>query len=149
VVAFLDGQEIFRGDVGGKEDLGLVDSLGAEGRAKIMSRFQKLPFKATAGSHEIIVTFVERARALSDEYVGGVGGQNGGDFGGFGRLRMARFLEGVEIEGPVGETKLSMTTAEDLREIAEAVGEEEACAIRSRAPARRAFRRAATDEDVG
>jgi mono/diheme cytochrome c family protein len=152
VVAFLDGQEIFRGDVGGKEDLGLVDSLGAEGRAKIMSRFQKLPFKATAGSHEVIVTFVERARALSDEYVGGVGGQNGGDFGGFGRLRMARFLEGVEIEGPVGETKLSMT--ESRRKIfvcqPQAASEEEACASKIAAHlARRAFRRAATDEDIG
>ncbi|MEY2853229.1 MAG: hypothetical protein RL030_361 [Pseudomonadota bacterium] len=152
VVAFLDGKEIFRGDVGGKEDLGLVDSLGAEGRAKIMSRFQKLPFKATAGSHEIVVTFVERARALSDEYVGGIGGQNGGDFGGFGRLRMARFLEGVEIEGPVGETTLSMTESRQKIFVCQpqAVSEEEACANRIAAHlARRAFRRAATDEDVG
>jgi mono/diheme cytochrome c family protein len=151
VVAFLDGKEIFRGDVGGKEDLGLVDSQGAEGRAKIMSRFQKLPFKATAGAHEIVVTFVERARALSDEYVGGIGGQNGGDFGGFGRLRMARFLEGVEVEGPVGETKLSMTESRQKIFVCQpqAVNEEEACATRIAAHlARRAFRRAATDEDV-
>jgi mono/diheme cytochrome c family protein len=153
VVAFVDGNEIFRGDVGGKDDLGLIDREGADGRAKIMSRFQKLPFQSTAGAHEVIVTFVERARALSDEYIGGIGGQNGGDFGGFGRLRLARFLEGVEVEGPFGDTKLSMTPSRQkifvCQPRSDSMADEEACAQQIAAHlARRAFRRAPTDEDV-
>ena len=40
----------------------------ADGRAKIMQRFANIPFKVTAGPHEVVVTFIERARALSDEY---------------------------------------------------------------------------------
>ncbi len=36
--------------------------------------------------------------------IGGIGGQNGGDFGGFGRLQLARLLNGVEVAGPFGPT---------------------------------------------
>ena len=151
VVAFFDGKEIFRGDVGGKEDLGTINREGAPGRASIMSRFQKLPFTATAGTHELIVTFIERARGLSDEYIGGIGGQNGGDFGGFGRLRQSRFLEGVEIEGPYGDTHLSMTVSRKKIFICEPQGEadEVACARRIAGNlARHAYRRPVTDEDL-
>ena len=106
-----------------------------------------------AGAHEVVVTFVERARALSDEYVGGVGGQNGGDFGGFGRLRLARFLDGIEIEGPFGETR-----AFDARRAARRSSsasrrprsEEAACAQQDRARTSRAAPSAgpSTDDDL-
>ncbi len=41
VVMFVDGKEVFRGDVGGPEDLALVDREGADGRAKIIKRVQQ------------------------------------------------------------------------------------------------------------
>jgi mono/diheme cytochrome c family protein len=64
VVVLLDGKEVFRGDVGGKEDLGLVDKEAQPGRDKVNARFQNIPFKATSGMHQLTVTSVQRARAV-------------------------------------------------------------------------------------
>ncbi len=95
LVMYIDGKEVFRGDIGGPADLALVDREGADGRAKIIKRFSIFPSRSRRGTRKVVVTFIERARALSDEYLGGIGGQNGGDFGGFGRLQLARLLNGV------------------------------------------------------
>ena len=144
IVMFVDGKEVFRGNVGGAEDLSLVNREGADGRAKIIQRFSNIPVKVQAGTHEVVVTFVERARALSDEYVGGQGGQNGGDFGGFGRLRLARILNGVEVAGPFGQTALASTPSRDRILVCQpqSVADEPACARRiAEELARRAYRR--------
>src|SRR6185369_10037963 len=58
VVIFLDGKEIFRANVGGKEDLGVADKEAADGRAKVAARFANIPFKVTSGAHELTVTAV-------------------------------------------------------------------------------------------
>ena len=50
VVMYVDGKEVFRGDVGGPEDLALVDREGADGRAKIIQRFSNIPVKVQAGT---------------------------------------------------------------------------------------------------
>ncbi|MEO8307634.1 MAG: DUF1592 domain-containing protein [Pseudomonadota bacterium] len=151
LVMYIDGREVFRGSVGGPEDLALVDREGADGRAKIIKRFSNIPVKVAAGTRTVVVTFVERARALSDEYVGGVGGQNGGDFGGFGRLHLARLLNGVEVAGPFGPTALHSTASRDRIFVChpETVADEEPCARRiAQHLTTRAYRRPVTAADV-
>jgi hypothetical protein len=151
VVMYIDGQEVFRGNVGGPEDLALVDREGADGRAKIIKRFSNIPVKVKAGTREVVVTFIERARALSDEYLGGIGGQNGGDFGGFGRLQLARLLNGVEVAGPFGPTALQSTASRDRIFIChpQSAADEEPCARRiAENLTRRAYRRPVNAADV-
>ncbi len=151
IVMYIDGREVFRGDVGGPQDLALVDREGADGRAKIIQRFTNIPVKVSAGTRQVVVTFIERARALSDEYLGGVGGQNGGDFGGFGRLRLARLLNGVEVSGPFGVTVLQSTASRDKIFICQplSVADEEPCARRiAQNLTRRAYRRPVDASDV-
>src|SRR5690606_38695224 len=98
VVIFVDGREVFRADVGGKDDLGLADKEAQTGRDKVLARFQNIPVHVTSGTHEIIVTAMERSRALSDENIGGGGGPSAG-----GGLRLSA---GIEITGPYGETRI-------------------------------------------
>lgn len=151
VVIYVGGREVFRGDLGGPEDLSLVDREGADGRAKIIQRFSNIPVKVSAGTREVVVTFIERARALSDEYIGGAGGQNGGDFGGFGRLRLARLLNGVEVSGPFGATTLQSTASRERIFVChpQSVTDEESCARRiAENLARRAYRRPVDATDV-
>jgi hypothetical protein len=151
VVMYIDGQEVFRGNVGGPEDLALVDREGADGRAKIIKRFSNIPVKVKAGTRNVVVTFIERARALSDEYLGGIGGQNGGDFGGFGRLQLARLLNGVEVSGPFGPTALQSTASRDRIFVChpQSVADEEPCARRiAENLTRRAYRRPVNASDV-
>ena len=61
LVVLVDGKEVFRGDMGGKEDLSLVNREGADGRAKVIQRFSNIPVTVTAGTHEV-VGHVRRAR---------------------------------------------------------------------------------------
>lgn len=65
-------------------DTTLVDKEAQPGRDKVMARFQDIPFRATSGTHQIIVTSIERARVLSDDTIGGgFGGGGGGGRGGY------------------------------------------------------------------
>jgi hypothetical protein len=91
----------------------------------------------------VIVTFVERARAMSDDYIG-VGG-------GAGRLRQARVLNGVQVSGPFGETRIASTPSREKIFVCQPQGEadEPACARRiAQNLARKAFRRPVSDVDV-
>jgi hypothetical protein len=147
LVILVDGREVFRGDIGGPEDLALVDREGADGRKKIMDRFANIPVHAKAGMHEVVVTFIERAKAHTDEYVGGAGGF-GGDFG---RLRAPRLLDGVQIVGPLGSTGLSRTVSREKLFVCEprSPAEEPACARRiAENLARRAYRRPVEQSDI-
>jgi hypothetical protein len=151
LLIFVDGNEIFRGNVGGPTDLALVDRDGAAGRAKILERFSNIPVRVQAGSREVTVTFVERARALSDEYVGSAGGPALGGAFFFGRLRLARLLEGVEVTGPFGPTSLGRTPSRDRILVCRpaSVAEEPACARQiAQHLARQAYRRPVTDADL-
>src|SRR6185295_3618528 len=73
LVVLVDRAEQFRADIGGPEDLALVNLGGAPARAEVMSRFKNIPLKVTAGSHEVAVTFVERSRAADDEQIADYG----------------------------------------------------------------------------
>jgi mono/diheme cytochrome c family protein len=147
LVVLIDGAEVFRQSLGGPEDLALVDREGADGRRKLMSRFQNIPVTLNAGTHEIVVTFIERALAQSDEVVGGAGGFGGG----FGRLNVPRMLDGVQILGPSGAISLAHTESRDKIFICtpKAAAEERACAEQiALSLAGRAYRRPVDASDV-
>jgi hypothetical protein len=144
IVIFLDGKEIFRADVGGKDDLGLADKLAQEGRDKVNSRFQNIPFYATSGTHEIVITAMERSRVLSDENIGG-----GAGFGaGSGALRLSA---GAEVSGPYGPTSVGRSPSRDRIFVCypSSPEQERPCAEKiARHLAMRAYRRPVTDTDV-
>ena len=49
VVILVDGREVFRGAIGGTDDLRTVDRNGAPGRAEVMKRFANIPGAAEGG----------------------------------------------------------------------------------------------------
>ena len=149
VVVLLDRDEVFRAKLGGREDLALVDHGGAPARAEIMKRFAGIPLHVTAGVHEIVVTFVERGRAATDEAIFGFT-----PYGGFsyqGQMRVPRLIGGVELKGPYSPTGVSHTASRDKIFVCTpaAASEERACAEKIAATlARRAFRRPLGADDV-
>jgi hypothetical protein len=78
VVALLDGREFFRTTIGGAADLKSIDQGQDPAANEINKRLRDIRFHATAGAHRVIVTFLERSLAESDERlrtVAAVGGQ--------------------------------------------------------------------------
>jgi hypothetical protein len=146
LLLMIDGREVARRELGGAEDLALVDRGGAAGRRQIMDRFANIPARVSVGQHEVLVTFIERSFAESDEPADaeGGGGVSRSAFGAFARPRVPRLLDGVAINGPYGATDLSRSISRDRIFVCEpkAAAEERACA-RTIAEnlARRAFRR--------
>jgi mono/diheme cytochrome c family protein len=149
VVVLLDRDEVYRAKLGGREDLALVDHGGAPARAEIMQRFAAIPLHVTAGVHEIVVTFVERSRAATDEAIFGFT-----PYGGFsyqGQMRVPRLIGGVELKGPYTPTGVSRTASRDKVFVCTpaAASEERACAQMIAATlARHAFRRPVGADDV-
>jgi mono/diheme cytochrome c family protein len=142
LVMTIDGKVVIKKPIGGTEDLALADRKGADGRAQIMSRFQKIPVQVQAGVHDVVIAFIERSRFESGENVGG--GQ--GAFGG----RMPRLVDGVEIVGPYNPTGVSVTRSRALIFVCDPKTKgEPACAKQiTEDLARRAFRRPATAQDL-
>lgn len=142
LVMLVDGTEVFREKLGGEADMALVNLGGAPGRAEIMERFAGILVQAKAGTKNVVVTFIERSRALTDEPIEGFT-----PYGGFsttGSLHVPRLLDGVEIVGPFEPTGLSRTVSRDKIFICEpeSVAEELACAEKiTSSLAQRAFRR--------
>jgi mono/diheme cytochrome c family protein len=142
LVIFIDNQPVFRKEIGGPEDLALVDHKGADGRREIIDRFSNIPVQVKAGTREVAVTFVERAKTESDEAV--IEAQ-------FARLRMPRLVDGVQVVGPFGNTQLSLSAsrAKIFVCVPKAVAEEPACARRIATNlVRRAYRREVTHQDI-
>ena len=75
---------------------------GAPARAELMKRFTDIPLQVTAGTHEIVVTFIERSRAADDEQIGG--GSGDFSFGGAGaragHRRRRQHGRAVQLDGP-------------------------------------------------
>ena len=143
VVLLVDGKEVFQQSLGGLKDLELADRYGPQGRAKIMARFANIPAYVKAGQHQVVVTFVQRSQAESDDYV------DTNSF--FDGLRQARLLGGVQIAGPYGPTKLGMTASRRKIFICypQAPSEDQACAEKiTRHLAQLAFRRPVTAADL-
>jgi hypothetical protein len=149
VVMLLDRNEVFSAKLGGRDDLMLVNRGGAPARAEIMQRFSKIPVQVTAGVHEIAITFIERARAATEDLIFGFT-----PYGGFsytGEVRAPRIIGGIGVEGPFGPTGLSRTASRDKIFVCtpKSAADERPCAerIASRL-ATRAFRRPAGADDL-
>jgi hypothetical protein len=157
LVIVVDGREVFRESVGGEDDLRIVDQRGAPGRAEIMKRFANIPVQVKAGTYDVGVTFIERARAESDEFVGFLPGDafSRGD-------REPRLVGGVQVVGPFNSPGVSDTASRRRIFVCRPVQkdtepriqkdppyDERACARRiAENLARRAFRRPVTAADI-
>jgi hypothetical protein len=149
VILLIDGREVFREYLGGPEDMKTVDRDGAPGRAAVMKRFANIPIQVKSGIRDVAVTFIERARVESDEFVGNLPGDlfSRGD-------RMPRLVDGVQVVGPFNSPGVSDTPSRQRVFIcrpAQTAGpnEERACAQRIATNlARRAFRRPVTAGEI-
>ena len=149
LVMLVDREEVFRGQLGGMEDLMLVNRNGATGTAEIMQRFAGIPVDVAAGDHEVIVTFIERSQAATDTHIRGF--VNYGGFGFTGEVRAGRLTGGVRVTGPYDSPGISKTPSRAKLFICEPeVPTREAdCARRITADlAERAFRRPVTEADL-
>jgi hypothetical protein len=149
LVVLVDRNEVFRTEVGGPEDLALIDRGGAPARAEIMERFTNMPVPVTAGIHEIAITFIERARALDDEQITPFDPADSFSF--TGAPRVPGIFGGVDLIGPYGSPGLSPTASRrKLFVCAPEVPERErACAEQITVDlARRAFRRPIGQADL-
>lgn len=147
MVILVDNEEQFRASVGGPEDLALANRGGAPARAEIMSRFTDVPLHVKAGDHDIIITFIERSRAPSDEMI-----DNGSlDFSNSVAPRVPGINSGIDLRGPFDSTGVSRTASRDrifvcVPEVRE---REHECAEEILATlAERAFRRPVTQVDL-
>jgi mono/diheme cytochrome c family protein len=160
LVLLIDGREVFRESLGGPEDMKTVDRGGAPGRAKVMERFTNVPVPVKAGTYDISVAFIERARIESDEFVDDLPGDefSRGD-------RIPRLVDGVTVRGPFNPTGVSETLSRQKVFVCHPKGaqgglqgglktalyiaDERACARRiADNLARRAFRRPVTAEEA-
>jgi hypothetical protein len=149
VIMLLDRNEVFRTKLGGREDLNFVNRGGAPARAEIMQRFAKIPVQITAGVHEIAITFIERARASTEDHIFGF--QPYGGFSYTGKMRVPRLIGNIGVEGPFGDTGLSRTASRDKILVCTptSAAEERPCAERiATTLATRAFRRPADAGDL-
>ena len=146
VLILVDGREVFRGDVGGTEDLRTVDRKGAPGRAEVIKRFANIPVQVKAGTRDVAVTFIERARVESDEFVGFLPGDefSRGD-------REPRLVSGVQVMGPYNSPGVSDTPSRRKLFVCrpDAKTPERTCARRIASNlARAAYRRPVTEQDL-
>jgi hypothetical protein len=147
LVVLVDRDEQYRVDLGGEEDLALVNTEGAPGRAEFMKRFTDIPLQVPAGTHEIIVTFIERSRAADDENTSdGVG-----DFSFGGAARVPGIAAGINLVGPFNSTGLTRTASRRKLFVCEpeVADRERECATEIAANlARRAYRRPVSQADL-
>jgi hypothetical protein len=149
LVVLVDRGEQFRADIGGPDDLELVDRGGAPARAEIMRRFAAIPLHVTAGVHEVAITFVERARAASDEQITEFTPSQSFSF--TGAPRVPTIVGGVNLVGPFDSTGLTRTASRAKLFVCEpeVAERERECAEEIAASlARRAFRRPVSAADL-
>jgi mono/diheme cytochrome c family protein len=152
LLILIDGVEVVRKEIGGPEYIDLADRDGPEGRKAILAKVSSSA-QVSAGRHEIVMTYIERSRSLSNDATAG-GGFIGGNFGGSlsGRVSDLPVIQtAIEIEGPFAPRGLSMSDSRAKIFICQpkAEGEERACAERiARHLATSAYRRPLNDADV-
>jgi mono/diheme cytochrome c family protein len=152
LVILVDGVEVVRKEIGGPEFVDLADRDGPEGREAILAKVASSA-NIKAGRREIVMTYIERARSLSNDATSG-GGFIGGPFGGNqgGRIGDMPIIQtAIEIEGPFAPQGLSPNESRAKIFVCQPASqaEERPCAQQiARHLATRAFRRPATDDDV-
>jgi hypothetical protein len=150
VVVLIDRKEVFRQKVGGDADRAFVDrGGGAPAGAKLMERFANIPLQVKAGVHEVVVTFIERARIATDDLVAGGTQYQGFAFKGY--LRLPRVIGSIQVAGPYAATSGTRTPSREKLFICtpQSPEQEGACAQRITTDlAGRAFRRPVSKDDV-
>jgi len=143
VIALLDGKEIYRTNIGGEADHKAIDQRLDPAVEEINGRLKKIHFKATAGQHELTLTFLQRSYAESDERIRTTALEGGQE-----RIQAAHALQ---IRGPLTVTAMSDSISRKKIFICrpQRTADETACARKIVSNlARRAFRRPVTDEDL-
>ncbi len=148
-VIMVDGKVVFKGDIGGAEDLRLANVKGNVGWQEILERFQKIPVQVPAGPHSVTLGFIDRSDVESDDNVAGGGFGRGGGGAPMARLPAPQ-NNAIEIKGPYNPTGISYSTSRPLIFICDpkATGETECAQEIARNLAHRAFRRPVTKDDV-
>lgn len=143
VILTIDGVKVFENQVGGEEDLKLIDQKQAPAVASVRARFEKIRIPVKAGPHKVGVTFVGRGMAESDNTLQSFIPGNGND-------RVPR-IGGLDIGGPYNPTGIGDTPSRKRIFVCRPPDprEEIACASRILSKvAREAFRRPVTDRDL-
>lgn len=150
LVGMIDGKIVFRKPIGGPADQALADRRGADGRALIMERFQKIPVQVQAGVRDVVIAFIDRSHVESDENVASQPVFNGLTGSTAVAGRMPRLVNGVEIVGPYNPKGVSKTASRALIFVCNPNPAEELYCARqiTESLARRAFRRPVTADDV-
>ena len=143
VVVTLDNKIVYETTLGGEEDTRLYDQVQNGAMEKINARLKDIRFAATAGPHDVGVTFRRRTFAESDDqlqmFVPG-GGQD----------RVFR-VQSFEVSGPYNPTGLSATPSRDRIFVCHPSrgDDEQLCAERILSElATRAYRRPLAEEDL-
>jgi Protein of unknown function (DUF1592)/Protein of unknown function (DUF1588)/Protein of unknown function (DUF1587)/Protein of unknown function (DUF1585)/Protein of unknown function (DUF1595) len=101
VVFLIDGKPVFERVIGGPTDFKDADQKQQEATQEFAARFRGLRLPVTAGPHQLVLTFVQRAESESDDWLAAFN-----PMGGMGNLPR---IGGMEINGPVDVTGLSAT----------------------------------------
>jgi hypothetical protein len=146
LVILIDGAEVVRKEIGGPEFVDLADRDGPDGRKEILARVASAA-QVKAGRHEVVMTYVERSRSLSNDATAG-----GGFGGGGGRISDVPIIQtAIEIEGPFAPHGLSLSDSRARIFTCQPKSEadERPCAMQiARHLGTEAFRRPVTDADV-
>jgi hypothetical protein len=102
MVILVDGVEVNRVEIGGPEDLAIATRDGVNGGDVILAKIAGLAADVEVGTHEVIVTFIERSWGASNDATG-----NGRVTG------MPRIGLGVEVNGPYNPRGLSMSKSRE------------------------------------
>ncbi|MEO8315563.1 MAG: DUF1592 domain-containing protein [Pseudomonadota bacterium] len=152
LLILIDGVEVVRKEIGGPEFTELADRDGPEGRKAILARVSSTA-QVKAGRHDVVMTYVERARSLSNDTTSGasfVGGSFGGDSSGL--LSAVPIIQtAIEIEGPFAPHGLSLSESRAKIFVCQPqnAAEQRPCAEKiARHLGTQAFRRPVNDADV-
>ena len=99
VVFLINGRHVASRTIGGPADLKEADQKQQEATKEFASRFRGIRLPVTAGPHQLVVTFVQRAESESDDWLA--------SFNPMGGISGLPRIGGLDINGPVDVTGLS------------------------------------------
>ena len=143
VVFLIDGKQVFERSIGGPEDFKEADQKQQEATKEFAARFKDIKLPVTAGPHQLVATFQQRAQSESDDWLG--------DFNPMGGTAGLPAIGGLEIRGPSDVTGVSDTPSRKRIFICRPAGDsdEVPCATRIlTALTTAAYRRPVTAEDL-
>ena len=143
VLVLLDGKELYRTKIGGEADHKAIDQTLDPAVEAINGRLRKIRFEATAGQHDLGVTFVHRSFAESDERTRTIALEGGQE-----RIQGAHALQ---IRGPLTVTGIGDSPSRSKIFVCKPTesSDERRCATEIVTQlAERAFRRPVTDDDL-